>query len=74
MNSKNHLPLKGVYSWEKWTKPNPSIGTENPPADISSVDTPVHTWFSKFQNLGNFTHATEPPVKIWSRLEHFVML
>ena len=37
MNSKNHLPLKGVYSWEKWTKPNPSIGTENRPADISSV-------------------------------------
>ena len=36
MNSKNHLPLKGVYSWEKWTKPNPSIGRENPPADISS--------------------------------------
>ena len=38
MNSKNHLPLKGVYSWEKWTKPNPSIGTENRPADISSVE------------------------------------
>ena len=38
MNSKNHLPLKGVYSWEKWTKPNPSIGTENRPADISSEE------------------------------------
>ena len=38
MNSKNHLPLKGVYSWEKWTKPNPSISTENRPADISSVN------------------------------------
>ena len=37
MNSKNLIPLEGVYSWEKWTKPNPSIGTENRPADISSV-------------------------------------
>ena len=36
MISQKLIPMQGVYSLEKWTKPNPLIITDLLPADISS--------------------------------------
>ena len=37
MISQKLIPVQGVYSLEKWTKPIPLIITDLRPADISSV-------------------------------------
>ena len=37
MRGQKLILVKGVYSLEKWTKPNPVMSTENCPVDISSV-------------------------------------
>ena len=37
MRGQKLILVKGVYSLEKWTKPNPLMSTENRPVDISSV-------------------------------------
>ena len=37
MRGQKLVLVKGVYSLEKWTKPNPVMSTENRPVDISSV-------------------------------------
>ena len=36
MRGQKLILVKGVYSLEKWTKPNPVMSTENRPVDISS--------------------------------------
>ena len=36
MRGQKLILVKGVYSLEKWTKPNPLMSTENRPVDISS--------------------------------------
>ena len=41
MRGQKLIPVKGVYSLEKWTKPNPLMSTENRPVDISSVEVPT---------------------------------
>ena len=38
MRGQKLILVKGVYSLEKWTKPNPVMSTENRPVDISSVE------------------------------------
>ena len=38
MRGQKLILVKGVYSLEKWTKPNPLMSTENRPVDISSVN------------------------------------
>ena len=40
MRGQKLILVKGVYSLEKWTKPNPVMSTENRPVDISSVPSP----------------------------------
>ena len=37
MRGQKLILVKGVYSLEKWTKPNPLMSTENRPVDISSA-------------------------------------
>ena len=37
MRGQKLILVKGVYSLEKWTKPNPVMSTENCPVDISSA-------------------------------------
>ena len=39
MRGQKLILVKGVYSLEKWTKPNPLMSTENRPVDISSAST-----------------------------------
>ena len=39
MRGQKLILVKGVYSLEKWTKPNPLMSTENRPVDISSACT-----------------------------------
>ena len=38
MRGQKLILVKGVYSLEKWTKPNPVMSTENRPVDISSAN------------------------------------
>ena len=54
MISQKLIPVQGVYSLEKWTKPNPLIITDLLPADISSVEL---GFFSKF--IHHFIAKTE---------------
>ena len=56
MRGQKLVLVKGVYSLEKWTKPNPLMSTENRPVDISSEGAGPHVYRSD----GNFltrTHA-----------------
>ena len=43
MRGQKLILVKGVYSLEKWTKPNPLMSTENRPVDISSDGKPKVT-------------------------------
>ena len=45
MRGQKLVLVKGVYSLEKWTKPNPLMSTENRPVDISSV---AYSWGKSF--------------------------
>ena len=53
MRGKKLILVKGVYSLEKWTKPNPLMSTENRPVDISSV-------FANAQKKGWLKHKPSP--------------
>ena len=44
MRGQKLILVKGVYSLEKWTKPNPLMSTENRPVDISSVIESYNLW------------------------------
>ena len=49
MRGQKLILVKGVYSLEKWTKPNPLMSTENRPVDISSafIFALGHKWLEK---------------------------
>ena len=48
MRGQKLILVKGVYSLEKWTKPNPLMSTENRPVDISSEVWKMRITLNKF--------------------------
>ena len=58
MRGQKLIPVKGVYSLEKWTKPNPVMSTENRPVDISSVHKNEIGKACKGKTLQDYRHFT----------------